>query len=225
LKITRHSIISVLLIFIAILLAHTTETGFSIGDKIFTGLGISSLTDGQTGFHYPIIIYFVLFIIGCMEARRVMSRRQLIAVLLLLFITVPSAVSLAKPVYYKMHNGLDTVEYDSTNTQFNIRCSEDGKYIEIIGAITLTNYGNDLLYLGIKIPSEGDIKQKWFSNDLILTGVDSSSEFILPPGQKRTILTYTKTPLINDYNGQGSMSGPKLILFTDNKTRTVGYNL
>jgi len=86
LKITRQAMISVLLIFFAIFLGHTTETGFSIGDKILLGFGISPWSNGQTGFHYPIIIYFVLFIIGCLEARRVMSSRQLIVLLLLIYL-------------------------------------------------------------------------------------------------------------------------------------------
>lgn len=156
-KITRHAVFSVLLIFLAILLGHTTETGFSIGDKMLFGFGISPWSNGQTGFHYPIIIYFVLFIIGCLEARRVMSSRQLIVLLLLVFIITPSVVSLVKPVYFRMQSGLATVEYDSRNSSFNISSSLDNEKLEIIGAISLTNYGNNPIELGIKIPSDSFI--------------------------------------------------------------------
>ena len=224
-NISKRGIASVLLILLAFVLGTTTQTGFSLGDKIFLGLGIPPMTNGQTGFHYTLILFFVIFIIGVMEAKRVMSGRQLVILLVLLLLITLSVLSSIEPFYFRMHSGLAAVEYDSRNTQFSIRSSEDKRNLEIIGAVALTNYGSDTLKLGIKIPSEGDIKQKWFSNDLILTGVDSSSEFILPPGQKRTILTYTTIPLKNDYNGQGSMSGPNLILLTDNETRTVGYNL
>ncbi|KJR44697.1 hypothetical protein UF75_4917 [Desulfosporosinus sp. I2] len=225
-KITRQAIISVLLIFFAIFLGQTTETGFSIGDKIFLGLGISPWSNGQTGFHYPIIIYFVLFIIGCIEARTVMSRRQLIVLLLVLFIITPSAVSQVKTVYFRMHSGLATVEYDLINSHFNMRSSVDNKNLEIIGAIALTNYGNNQIDFGIKIPSDSFILSEWFSQDLILTGVENSKEpgnFILHPGETRTFLSYTTIPS-NGYNGQGTMNGPNLILFTDNEIRKVGNN-
>jgi len=229
LKITRRAIISVLLIFFVILLGHTTETGFSIGDKICLALGISPWSNGQTGgFHYPIIIYFVLFIIGCLEARRVMSRRQLFILLLLIFIITPSVVSLIKPFYFRMHSGLATVEYDLRYSHFNIKSSADNKNLVIIGAIALTNYGNNQIEFGIKIPSDKFSGQQWFSQELILSGVENSIEpgfFILYPGETRTILSYTTIPSKNGYNGQGSMNGPNLILFNNNENRMVGNNL
>jgi len=228
LKITRRAIISVLLIFFVILLGHTTETGFSIGDKICLALGISPWSNGQTGFHYPIIIYFVLFIIGCLEARRVMSGRQLFALLLLIFLITPSVESLIKPFYFRMHSGLATVEYDFRNSHFNIKNSSDNKNLEIIGAIALTNYGNNPIEFGIKIPPDNFSGQEWFSQDLILTGVENSIEpelFRLYPGETRTILSYTTIPSKNGYNGQGSMNGPNLIMFNNNENRMVGNNL
>jgi len=228
LKITRQAIISALLIFFAIFLGHTTETGFSIGDKILLGLGISPWSNGQTGFHYPIVIYFVLFIIGCIEARRVMSRRQLFVLLLLLFMVTPSVVSAVKPFYYGMQSGLAVVEYDSRNSHFNIRSSLDNKKLEIIGAISLTNYGNNPIEFGIKIPSDSFIAHEWFSEDLILTGVENSEDpetFILYPGQNQTILSYTTIPWKNGNNGTGTMNGPNLILFSNNENRKVGYSL
>ncbi|WP_073031819.1 hypothetical protein [Desulfosporosinus lacus] len=227
-KITRQEIISVLLIFFAIFLGHTTETGFSIGDKILLGFGISPWSNGQTGFHYPIIIYFVLFIIGCLEARRVMSSRQLIVLLLLVFIITPSVVSLVKPVYFRMQSGLATVEYDSRNSSFNIRSSLDNEKLVTIGAISLTNYGNNPIEFGIKIPSDSFIAHEWFSEDLILTRVENSEDpgtFILYPGQRQTILSYTTIPWKNGNNGTGTMNGPNLILFSNNENRKVGYNL
>ncbi|MDO0826040.1 hypothetical protein [Desulfosporosinus nitroreducens] len=227
-KITRQAIISVLLIFFAIFLGHTTETGFSIGDKILLGFGISPWSNGQTGFHYPIIIYFVLFIIGCLEARRVMSSRQLIVLLLLVFIITPSVVSLVKPVYFRMQSGLATVEYDARNSSFNIRSSLDNEKLETIGAISLTNYGNNPIEFGIKIPSDSFIAHEWFSEDLILTRVENSEDpgtFILYPGQRQTILSYTTIPWKNGNNGTGTMNGLNLILFSNNENRKVGYNL
>lgn len=227
-KITRQAMISVLLIFFAIFLGHTTETGFSIGDKILLGFGISPWSNGQTGFHYPIIIYFVLFIIGCLEARRVMSSRQLIVLLLLVFMITPSVVSLVKPVYFRMQSGLATVEYDARNSSFNISFSLDNEKLETIGAISLTNYGNNPIEFGIKIPSDSFIAHEWFSEDLILTRVENSEDpgtFILYPGQRQTILSYTTIPWKNGNNGTGTMNGPNLILFSNNENREVGYNL
>lgn len=227
-KITRRAKISVLLIFFVILLGYTTETGFSIGDKICLAFGISPWLNGQSGFHYLIIIYFTLFIIGCLEARRTMSRRQLFVLLLLIFIITPSIVSLIKPFYFRMHSGLATVEYDLKNSHFNIKNSVDNKNLEIIGAISLTNYGNSQIEFGIKVPPDNFGGQEWFSQDLILTGVENSIEpglFILHPGETRTILSYTTIPLKNGYNGQGSMHGPNLILFNNNENRMVGINL
>lgn len=228
-KISRHAIISVILIFLAILLGHTTKTGFSIGDKILLGLGISPWSNGQTGgFHYPVIIYFALFIIGCLEARRTMSVRQLLIQLLLLFILTPSAVAFVKPYYYRMHSGLDSIEYDLRNSKFNFRGSNDKKNMEILGAIVLTNYGKDTIKIGIKIPADNFIKKEWFSQDLILAEVDNSEEpgnFILHSGETRTILSYNSISLKTGYNGQGSMQGPNLILYTKDESRKVGNNL
>ena len=226
-KISRRAIIAILLIFFAIFLGHTTETGFLIGDKILLGFGISPWANGQTGFHYPIVIYSVLFIIGCLEARRVMSSRQLIVLLIFLLTITPSVVSLAKSVYFKMQSGLATVEYDSGNSQFNIRSSLDNKELEIIGAICLENYGKDQIEFGIKIPSDS-FAHEGFSGDLILTssaGLENSKTFILYPGQRQTILSYTTIPWENDNSEIGAMNGPDLILFSNNENRKVGHNL
>lgn len=226
-RITRQAVISVLIIFFAFIIGFTTQTGFSLGDKIFWGIGISPWSNGQTGFHYPIIIYFVLFIIGCMEVRRAISGRQLFVLLLLLLLLTPPVVSLIKPVYFRMHSGLATVEYDLRNSHFNMRSSVENMNIEIMGAIALTNYGKDPIEFGIKIPSDNYFIREWFSQDLILTGVENSREpgiFILHPGEARIFLSYTTIPA-NGYNGQGSMNGPNLILFTNNEIRMVGNNL
>jgi hypothetical protein len=126
-----------------------------------------------------------------------------------------------------MHSGLAAVEYDLRNSHFNMRSTVDNKNLEIIGAIALTNYGKNPIEFGIKIPSDNLILRERFSQDLILTGVENSGEpgvFILHPGEARTFLSYTTIPA-NDYNGQGSMNGPNLILFTDNEIRMVGNNL
>jgi len=158
----------------------------------------------------------------------VMSSRQLIVRLLLLLIITPSVVSLVKPVYFRMQSGLATVEYDSRNSHFNIRSSSDNKKLEIIGAISLTNYGNNPIEFGIKIPSDSFIAHEWFSEDLILTSVENSEDpgtFILYPGQRQTILSYTTIPWKNGNNGTGTMNGPNLILFSNNENRKVGYNL
>ncbi|AFQ44338.1 hypothetical protein [Desulfosporosinus meridiei] len=227
-KVSKHAIISVILIFFTIFLGHTTETGFSIGDKILLGLGISPWSNGQTGFHYPVVIYFALFIIGCLEARRIMTIRQLLILLLLLFILTPSVVSFVKPYYYGIHRGLDSVEYDSRNSNFNIRGSNDKKKIEVLGAVVLTNYGKDTIKFGIKIPSDNFFPKELFPQDLILTEVENSEEpgnFILHSGETRTILSYNSITVKNGYYGQGGMQGPILILYTEDESRTVGNNL
>lgn len=227
-KVTKHTIIAALMIFLAILIGHTTETGFSIGDKIFLGLGISPWTNGQTGFHYPFIIFSVLIIIGCIEARRAMTRLQLIVLILLLFSLTPQVVSLIKPLYFSMHSGLDAVEYDSRNSHFDVTTSADKKNEEIIGTVTLTNYGKNPIRFGIKIPSNNVVFHDCFSQDLVLTGFENLEEpdmFRIFPGQRKAILSYTTLPLQNDNYGMGTMSGPDLILFTNTESRVVGNNL
>lgn len=157
-----------------------------------------------------------------------MSSRQLIVLLLLLFTITPSVVSLVKPVYFRMQSGLAAVEYDPGNSHFNIRSSLDNKKLEIIGAISLTNYGNNPIEFGIKIPSDSFIADELFSEDLILTEAENSEDpetFILYPGQRRTILSYTTIPWKNGGNGTGTMNGPNLILFSQNENREVGYHL
>lgn len=227
LKISKQIIIGTGLIFLSGLIGHTTETGFCIGDRIFWALGVSPWSNGQTGFHYPFIITFSLLIIGCLEAKRVMLLRQLLVLLLLLSFITPSAVSSVKPFYYRMHNGLASVEYDLKNSNFNIRSSDDHKKMEILGAIALTNYGKDTINFGIKIPVENFYTQEYFSKDLLLSEVNNTQpgNFTLDPGETRTILSYNTVSTNNDYNGQGSMSGPNLILFTDDEIRVVGRNL
>lgn len=228
LKFTRHLLIAIVLIFFSIIIVHTTETGFSIGDKLFLSLGLSPWSNDQTGFHYPFVISFTLFIIGCLEARRAIPVRQLLILLLLLFLLTPSVVSFIKPNYYGLHSGLDSVEYDLRKSKFNIRGSNDKKDMEILGAIVLTNYGKDTIKLGIKIPAENDFIKEYSSQDLVLAEVDNSEEpgdFILHAGETRTILSYNTISMKNSYNGSGSMQGPNLILYTDDEIRMVGNNL
>lgn len=157
-----------------------------------------------------------------------MPVRQLLILLLLLFILTPSIVSFVKPYYYGMHSGLDSVEYDLRNSNFNISGSNDKKNMEILGAIVLTNYGKDTMKFGIKIPADNFLIEEWFSQDLILTEVDNSEEagdFILHAGETRTILSYNSISLKNGYDRQGSMKGPNLILYTQDEIRRVGDNL
>lgn len=207
------------------MLGTTTETGFSLGDKLFLGLGISPWTNGQSGFHLTLPVIFVLFLIGILEAKRVMPCRQVIFVVVFLSLISPNVLSLVKPIYFRMHSGLAAVEYDSRNTHFEFISSENSKNIKMVGAVSLINYGDNPMNISIKIPSKG--REDWLSSDLILTGVRDAIEpgiFILPPG-KQTILAYSEIPLMKEINGTGSMSGPNLILFTDKETRMVGSNL
>ena len=137
----------------------------------------------------------------------------------------PVILSLIKPIYYGMHSGLAAVEYDSRNTHFSYASSEDNKNIKMIGAISLTNYGDKPINISIKLPSEG--REKWLLDDLILTGIHDTMEpgiFILTPGEQ-TILIYSDIPLTNEFNMSGYMRGPDLIFFTDEETRTVHRKL
>lgn len=223
--VSKRKVISILIIFLALILGITTETGFSLGDKLFLGLGISPWSNGRTGFHLTIIVTFTLFIIGILEAKRAMPGRQIILVVIFLIMISPNVLTLVKPIYFGMQSGLAAVEYDSRNTHFKFIRTEDKKNIKMIGAVSLTNYGDNPINISIKIPSEG--REDWLSSDFILTGVQDTMEsgiFILPPGEQ-TILTYSEIPLTNDINGAGSMSGPDLILFTDKEIRMVGSNL
>lgn len=214
-----------LLIFLALILGTTTETGFSLGDRLFSALGIPLWSNGQSRFHLTLPVILVLFLIGILEAKRVMTGRQIVIVVVLLVMISPNALSLIKPIYYGMQSGLAAVEYDSRNTHFRFISSEDNKNIKVIGAISLINYGENPINISIKIPSKG--REGWLSGDLILTEVQNTIEpelFILPPGEQ-TILTYAEIPLMNEVVGAGSMSAPDLILFTDKETRMVGRNL
>lgn len=226
-KISRQIIIGTGLLLLSGLIGHTTETGFSIGDRIFLGLGLSPWSNGQTGFHYPVIISFLLLIIGCLEAKRVMPVRQLLVLLLLLSFVTPTVVSSVKPFYYRMHIGLASVAYDIKKSNFSIRSSEDHKGMEILGAVVLTNYGKDIINFGIKIPADDFLLGEYFSQGLLLSEVNNTQpgNFILHPGETRTFLSYNEVSTDNDFNGQGNMNGPNLILFTDDETREVGFNL
>ncbi|WP_434512143.1 hypothetical protein [Desulfitobacterium sp. AusDCA] len=217
-----------LLIFSGIIIGFTTRTGFSLGDRIFLDLGISPWSNSQTGFHNTIVISLVLFLIGGIEARRVVSRRKLFILIILLMLLTPTVLSLIKPVYFGIHSGLASIEYESRISHFDIRSSEDNKNVEVIGSIILTNHGKKPIRVGIKIPADDRIHREWLLHDLVLLGVNDSEEpgtFILPPGETENILTFTTIPSENGYNGRGLMNGPNLILFTDDETRLVGHNL
>ncbi len=228
LKFSRQLIIAILLVFVAAALGYTSESGFSIGDKLFLAIGIAPWSNGQTGFHYPSLIAFMLFIIGLIEARKVITGGQLFIFLILLMMLAPSVLASAEPAYYRMHSGLAAVQYDGNKTIFNLMGSGDYQNMKIAGAITLTNYGKETLEFGIKIPVDNFIQKDFFTQDLLLTDVNDSDEsvmFVLCPGETRTILTCNVVPVKNGYNGQGTMNGPNLVLFNDHETRTIGRNL
>lgn len=234
-KITKRGILATLLIFIAMLLGITTETGFSLGDKLLLSLGISPwTTNGSSGFHIGIIIWFVLFLIGILEVKREMSGLQILLLVLFIGLLSPWVLSsYMKPFYLGMQSGLAAVEYDSRNTQFRYKNSADGKSLEVIGAVTLTNYGDTPLYLSIKIPAERlkeglpeEVELEESEEGLVLGGggtLDSVTPeiFVLLPGEKETFLSYNTFPLKSYLNVRGSMQVIDLILFTDGETRVV----
>lgn len=226
-NVTVRKVISVLIMFLALIFGATTGTGFSLGDKFFLALGISPWTNGQTGFRLPILVAFILFIIGVLVARKVMSGTRILILIILLPILVSPTLSLIKPIYYGMHNGLEAIEYDPGNAQINFKTSRSKKYIEITASIPLANYGNDSMQFGIKVPSDDEFHRGWLSQDLILgtQGSPESKTFTLAPGEKRTILAYSKILPRNSEGWDGSTNGPDLILFTDKETRMVGENL
>lgn len=226
-KNTKHGIIGGLIIFIAILIGMISETGFSFGDKIFLALGITPMTNGQTGMHLPFFIAFPLFIIGCLEARRAFNSVRTLLLLVILFLIAPSVLSSIKPVYYRMQSGLNTIEYDTRNSHFQMNSETDNKNIDFLMAVTLSNYGKDTIQFGVKIPAKQDLFDL-LHKDLILKAETNSKEqesFILHPGETKTFLSYTVLPTNNENNGQATMKGPNLILFNNNESRLVGYNL
>lgn len=189
------------------------------------GLGLSPWTNGRTGFHWPIILTLALLLIGILEAKRVMPGRQIALVVIILSLISTDILSLIKPVYFGMHNGLAAVEYDSRNTHFRYASTEDNKNMKMIGSVSLTNYGDEPIDIKIKMPAQG--REEWWPSDFILTGVQDSLDsevFTLPPGEQ-TIMIYSEMPLKNEISGAGLMNGPDLILFTNEETRRVGRNL
>ncbi len=226
-KAAKHGIIGGLLIFLAILIGYTSDTGFSFGDKLFLALGMTPWSNGQTGLHYPFFVSFVLFIIGCLEARRAIAAWRLLLLIVMLFLISPWVVSFIKPVYYNMQSGLAAIEYDSRNSHFNVRSIADTNSIEVISAITLINYGKNTIQFGIKIPADDGFLQGCFPNNMILTGELNSEgpmSFMLHPDETKTILSYT-TIQKNEYSGQGTLKGINLILFTNDENRLVGRNI
>ncbi len=226
-RISKRGVISVTLIILAFMIGTSTQSGFSFGDEIFWGLGISPWSNGQFGFHYPIIVTVILLITGGIIARTEVPPRRIGVLILFLVILSPMIVSITKPVYFKMNSGLGAIEYEYKISHFDIRSSEDNKNLDVTGVIVLTNYGKDPLEVGIKIPADGHVQQEWFSNDLILAGGDISEKsgfFTLPSGVRRTISILSTIPSKKETLEHGSMNGPNLILFTDEKSRKVGNN-
>ncbi|MDQ7096662.1 hypothetical protein REC12_24000 [Desulfosporosinus sp. PR] len=229
-KNTKHGIIGGLLIFASILIGTRTETGFSLGDKLFLALGIAPWTNGQTGgIHLPFFIVFALFIIGCLEARRVLSVGQTLLLLAILLLLAPPVLSSIKPLYYMTQNGLNAIEYDTRNSHFQIYSENDNQNIDVLASITLSNYGKDTIQFGLKIPPNQGLLD-WPHKDLILKAETNSQEqesFILYPGETKTFLSLTVFPsnIENNGEGQGTFNGPNLILFKNNESRLVGFNL
>ncbi|MCM1565547.1 MAG: hypothetical protein NC238_06265 [Dehalobacter sp.] len=225
-KVSKRGFITISLFILAFIIGTTTGTGFSFGDELFLFLGIPLWSNGQMGFHTPSIVAIILFIIACICAKAEVPRLR-IAVLILFFIVLsPMLVSIIKPAYFKIQNGLAAVEYEYKRSHFDIRSTADNKDLDITGYIVLTNYGRDELKVGIKIPLDGYMQQIWFSKDVILTGSNISEKdgiFTLPPGETQTISIFTEIPSKDGNNHKGSMNGPNLILSTDNEVRTVGY--
>ena len=184
-------------------------------------------TSTQSGFHYPIIVTVILLITGGIIAKTEVPPRRIGVLILFLVVLSPMIVSILKPVYFKMHSGLGAIEYEYKKSHFDIRSSADNKNFDVTGSIVLTNYGKDSLEAGIKIPADGYVQQEWFSNDLILAGGDISDKsgvVTLPPGERRTISTFSTIPSKKGTLEHGLMNGPNLILFTDDESRKVGNN-
>jgi hypothetical protein len=224
LKLTKRVIISTCLILLAFVFSFSTLTGFSLGDKVFLIIGISPWTNGQTGFHNTILVTFTLMVIGILEAKREMTGRRLLALIVLCILFTPWVASMTRTLYYKTQTGLAAVEYDYANSHFYLRNSDDKKDIEVTGFIVLTNYGRNPVKVGIKIPSDNLTHHNWFTEDIVLKEADNAEEiFYLSPGEKRSIWTFSSIPVQNtSYQGHGSMNGPNLILYNDDETRNVG---
>lgn len=227
-RISKKGIVSVLLIVLAFMIGSSTQSGFSFGDEMFFGLGISPWSNGQFGFHYPIIVTVILVITGGIIAKSEVPPRRIGILILFLVVLSPAIISIVKPVYFKMHSGLGVIEYEYKQSRLDIRSSADNKNLDVSGYIVLTNYGKYYLNVGIKIPADDYVLQEWFSKDLILAGEgipENPKTFALPPGERRMIPTSFTIPSKEGTFEEGSVNGPNLILFTDDESRRVGNNL
>lgn len=221
----RRRLISFLLIFLAFLFGTTTQTGFSFGDKLFLALGISPWSQGQGMFHIITVVAIILLIIACIYGKKEIPLRHIGIFILVLIIFSPPIVSQAKPIYYKMHNGLDAVEYNTIKSSINTKPSPENNNLEIYGIIVLTNYGKDLVKFRAKIDLNQFPQLEYLSEDIILEGVNTSEksgDFTLQSGETRSILINTSTSLANKYITLYSIEGPKLILFNDNEIKIFG---
>jgi uncharacterized membrane protein len=227
-KPSKKGIASILLIIFSFLISYSTPSGFSLGDKLFELVGLPVWSNGQDGFHYPVIPALCLLIIGIVWVVREFGGWRILVLIILCLLLSHGAVSMSETIYYKAHSGLWAVDYDPENSQIDYASDKDGKTLSVSGQLDLINYGSRPVTFGIKALDDSTPQEGLFPKEMVLqdeAGAKKSEQFTLEPGAGG-LNVQADIPLAgaNFQDVRGGLTGPDLVLFNSSGTRIVGRN-
>ncbi len=213
----------ILLLVTAVILGYSTESGFSLGDRVFKAVSLPTWSHGYTGTHYAAIFSIILFGIAAVD--KAFSSRKLALIILLCLVFIPPIALQGKAFYFGIHRGLQAVEYNVRDSHFEIASSTDGN-VQVTGTVVLTNHGKTPISFGIKLPIRGYLQNEQ-PTELSLTGPDGLEKtgiFRIEPQQTKTIVINTTTLGNGAIFGHETLNGPELLIYNESEKLVVGFN-
>lgn len=137
----------VLLIVIALFLLALDHLDSSLGDRIFTAMGISPWTgENQTGLHLSVCLGYIVLFIGIGGAVRIYRPQypkilsRIIIGCIVFVICYPLVTERVMFVLKNNSDSITSIDYSKKNSECNIRT--EGNQVKAVCSLTLFNYGN-----------------------------------------------------------------------------------
>jgi len=210
---------SCILLFIA-LAFNLSKNDFTLGEFIFTELGINIWSNGTSGLYYPGFISFFLSIIFFIELlclTKGINKKFIVIILsiaLVWKIIVTPVFDFGYGLVRSYETGLACIDYIKEDSKVNYKV--DSGNLVIDGNIKLQNFGNTNREFYVKVKPIKDFQEIGMSEEMI--AIDDKGEpkrFIIAPDSVCTLNLEFENSKSKIINGSGWSGVAGLVIFNE----------